>query len=202
MNLKNICEGNRKAEIVIVLGILLGAVLYVNFVVGYEPFRFIQDVDLPQLDISEWDDFTTFAVTVTILYDMLPTIAQQFSIGGITVQLLMTGFSPILFGIISAFGLLAGQMVLYVVGMFIKKIHKGGYGNIAGKHHFLHKYHFMIYLMIPFIGIVGDAGMLYSGHQRVNPIKMIPFLLIANFASTMRWILPTMAEIEVGNALR
>ena len=206
MNLKEICEGkNRKIEIIGLLGILLGAILYINFVIGYEPFVFSHDTLQPfeeLFDVGEWDDFVTFAVVATFLYDMLPTIAQQFSIAGLSVQLLMTGFSPILFGMISAVGLLAGQMVLYVVGMFIKRIHNGGYGNIAGHHHFLHKYHFMIYLMIPFVGIVGDAGMLYSGHQRINPLKIIPFLLIANFASTMRWILPTMAELEVSEALR
>lgn len=192
-------EGPR-IEIVIILGILLAVVLYLNFVEGYEPFLIVQE-NLQELEFPETNDFTTFALVTTFLYDAMPTIAQQFSISAIGVQLLMTGFSPIIFGIISALGLLLGQMILYTIGMFLKHVHKGSFGNIAGSHHWLHKYHFIVFLMIPFVGIVGDAGMIYSGHQRINPLKIIPFLFIADVASTMRWILPTMAELEISDAI-
>lgn len=190
-----------KIEIIIILGAILGIVLYANFVLSEEPFLVYQPEDQKELSIDFDDGFVVFALAVTFLYDALPTIAQQFSVSAIGVQLLMTGFSPLLFGIISALGLLTGQMILYGVGMFIKRIHKGSFGDIAGKHHFLHKYHFLIYFMVPFVGILGDGAMLYSGHQRINPLKIIPFLFIADLASTMRWIIPTMAELEVSKHL-
>jgi membrane protein YqaA with SNARE-associated domain len=148
------------------------------------------------------DNFTKFALAVTVGYDMLPTIAQQFSISAITVQLLMTGFSPFILAVISATGLLAGQMILYVVGMFIRKVHKGSFGDIANNHHFLHKYNFLIYFAVPFVGILGDGAMLFSGHQRINPLKIIPFLFLADLASTARWIIPTMAELEIADAIK
>jgi len=192
-----------KKEIVIVLGVVLAVVLYMNFSVMQEPFLLFPTEELPEQDFLEIpdDDFTRFALAVTFAYDALPTILQQFSISAITVQLLMAGFSPILFGIISALGLLTGQMILYGVGMFLKRIHKGSFGDIAGNHHFLHQYHFLIYFMVPFVGILGDGAMLYSGHQRINPVKIIPFLFIADFLSTMRWILPTMAELEISESI-
>jgi len=124
-------------------------------------------------------------------------LAQQFTISAITVQLLMTGFSPLIIAVLSAIGLLLGQMILYVVGMFVRKVHKGSFGDIAGHNHFLHKYHFLVYFSIPFVGILGDAGMVYSGHQRINPLKIIPFLFVADLASTCRWLLPTLAELEI-----
>lgn len=192
-----------KIEIVVGLSIALALLLYSNFVLMQEPFLLVQPDDLPELDLTiPDDDFVIFAIVVTYLYDMLPTIAQQFSISAISVQLLMTGFSPLLLAIISAFALLTGQMILYGVGMFVKRIHKGSFGDIAGHHHILHKYHFLIYLMIPFVGILGDGAMLYSGHQRINPLKMIPFLFVANFASSLRWIIPTVAELELANHLK
>lgn len=195
-------DSKPKKEIIIALSVLFGAILYIVFVHGYIPFesQFIYANEQIAFEID--DDFTRFALAVTFLYDAMPTIAQQFSISAITVQLLILGFSPILLAIISALGLLTGQMILYGVGMFVKKVHKGSIGNIAGKHHIFMKYHFLIYLMIPFVGIVGDFGMLYSGHQRISPLRIIPFLFVADLASTARWIIPTMAELEIGEALQ
>ena len=193
-----------KKEIIVALAILVFVVVFINFSYSYEPFSAMTFFDNPMelnLDIPD-DNFTRFALAVTIAYDMLPTIAQQFSISAITVQLLMTGFSPIILAVLSAIGLLAGQMILYLVGMVIRKVHKGSFGDIAGNNHFLHKYHFLIYFAVPFVGILGDGAMLYSGHQRINPIRIIPFLFLANLASTARWIVPTMAELEIADAIK
>ena len=193
-----------KKEIIVALAILVFVVVFINFSYGYEPFSAMTFFDDPMelnLEIPD-DNFTRFALAVTFAYDMLPTIAQQFSISAITVQLLMTGFSPIILAVISAIGLLAGQMILYLVGMFVKKVHKGSFGNIAGHNHFLHKYHFLIYFSIPFVGILGDFAMIYSGHQRINPIRIIPFLFLADLASTARWIIPTVAELEIADAIK
>ena len=193
-----------KKEIIVALAILVFVVVFINFSYGYEPFSAMTFFDNPMelnLDIPD-DNFTRFALAVTIAYDMLPTIAQQFSISAITVQLLMTGFSPIILAVLSAIGLLAGQMILYLVGMVIRKVHKGSFGDIAGNNHFLHKYHFLIYFAVPFVGILGDGAMLYSGHQRINPIRIIPFLFLADLASTARWIVPTMAELEIADAIK
>ena len=193
-----------KKEIIVALAILVFVVVFINFNYNYEPFSAMFFFDEPMelnLEIPD-DNFTRFALAVTFAYDMLPTIAQQFSISAITVQLLMTGFSPIILAVISAIGLLAGQMILYLVGMFVKKVHKGSFGNIAGHNHFLHKYHFLIYFSIPFVGILGDFAMVYSGHQRINPIRIIPFLFLADLASTARWIIPTVAELEIADAIK
>jgi membrane protein YqaA with SNARE-associated domain len=193
-----------KKEIIVALAILVFVVVFINFSYSYEPFSAMTFFDNPMelnLDIPD-DNFTRFALAVTIAYDMLPTIAQQFSISAITVQLLMTGFSPIILAVLSAIGLLAGQMILYLVGMVIRKVNKGSFGDIAGNNHFLHKYHFLIYFAVPFVGILGDGAMLYSGHQRINPIRIIPFLFLANLASTARWIVPTMAELEIADAIK
>jgi membrane protein YqaA with SNARE-associated domain len=189
-----------KQEIVLVLAVGIALAIILNVVYDYEPFsfQFIQEITNVELDLIIPDDnFIRFALAVQFGYDMLPTLAQQFTISAITVQLLMTGFSPLIIAVLSAIGLLSGQMILYVVGMFVRKVHKGSFGDIAGHNHFLHKYHFLVYFSIPFVGILGDAGMVYSGHQRINPLKIIPFLFVADLASTCRWLLPTLAELEI-----
>ena len=189
-----------KQEIVLVLAVGIALAIILNVLYDYEPFsfQFIQEITNVELDtIIPDDNFIQFALAVQFGYDMLPTLAQQFTISAITVQLLMTGFSPLIIAVLSAVGLLLGQMILYVVGMFVRKVHKGSFGDIAGHNHFLHKYHFLVYFSIPFVGILGDAGMVYSGHQRINPLKIIPFLFVADLASTCRWLLPTLAELEI-----
>jgi len=189
-----------KQEIVIVLAVGIALAIILNVLYDYEPFsfQFIQEITNLELDLIIPDDnFIRFALAVQFGYDMLPTLAQQFTISAITVQLLMTGFSPLIIAVLSAIGLLLGQMILYGVGMFVRKVHKGSFGDIAGHNHFLHKYHFLVYFSIPFVGILGDAGMVYSGHQRINPLKIIPFLFVADLASTCRWLLPTLAELEI-----
>lgn len=147
--------------------------------------------------VQQLSDFQVFAILVTIGYDMLPTIAQQFSISAFSIELLQSGFDPTFFVVITAFALLGGQLILYVVGMFVRKIHKGSIGNLAGRNHFLHKYHFLVFLIVPFVGILGDFVMVYSGHQRINPLKFIPFLLLGNFVSSARWVYPALLQLEI-----
>lgn len=159
--------------------------------------------NLPEFEFEDMTDFQRFAIVVTVLYDMLPTLAQQFSIGAITIQLIQSGFSPLLLGVVSVFALLGGQMILYGLGLIFKKFHHGinksGFGNIAGHNHLLHKYHFLIYLIVPFVGILGDIVMVGSGHQRIRLIKIVPFLLIGNAISVTRWLAPAMFQLELGS---
>ncbi len=169
----------------------LSVVLVVVVLIAYaDIYRFFSFIGV-------LSDFQIFAISVSLGYDMLPTIAQQFSLGAIHTELLQSGFNPTVFVVLTAFALLGGQLILYLVGMFIRKVHKGSIGNIAGKNHFLHKYHFLVYLIIPFVGIIGDLAMIYSGHQRINPIKIIPFLIIGDLVSSARYIYPAVAQLEI-----
>lgn len=169
----------------------LSVVLVVVVVIAYaDIFRFFSVIGV-------LSDFQVFAILASLGYDMLPTIAQQFSLGAIHTELLQSGFDPNLFVVLTAFALLGGQLILYFIGIFIRKVHKGSIGNIAGKNHFLHKYHFLVYLIVPFVGIIGDLAMIYSGHQRINLLKIIPFLLIGDFISSARYIYPAVVQLEV-----
>lgn len=183
-------RGTEEWIIIGTLSIILAVALLVSFTeIG---------VAIASLTITEkLTEFQTFALLVSFGYDVMPTVAQQFSLGAIHTELLQSGFNPTLFVIITAFALLGGQLILYLVGMFVRKVHKGSIGNLAGKNHFLHKYHFLVYLIIPFVGILGDLAMIYSGHQRINPIKIIPFLIIGDFISSARYIYPAVAQLEI-----
>ncbi len=185
---------------VLLLIILVGLV-----VLSFSGYSILQINDTAiELDfgIADLSNFAIYAIALSLLGEMIPSVAKQFvSFGAVGIKLLIQGFSPILFGLILAVGQTIGQMLLYVVGMFVKKVHKGSIGDLASKNHYLHQHHFLVYLAVPFSSVLGDFVMLYSGHQRINPIKIIPFLFIANLTDNFKWIFTSMAQLEIGDTL-
>ena len=107
----------------------------------------------------------------------------------------------IVFGFLLALGQLAGQMLLYVAGMLIRHVHKGNFGNLASGSHFFHQHSFIIYLAVPFTGVLGDLLMMYSGHQRISPIKIIPFLFASNLAFHYQWIYSQMFNQKISDSI-
>ncbi len=162
--------------------------------------EFLQFVDSP-IEISI-TGFEAFALAILILFEMIPTVLKQvWSVGAISTQLILTGFSPIILGVLLAVGQLIGQMILYGIGMFAKHLSGESVAKLADKNHFLHKHHFLIYLGVPFIPVLGEGIMLASGHQRINPMKIIPFLFISNLADNYKHIYQTVINLEIGEAL-
>lgn len=146
--------------------------------------------------------FEKIALLILIGFEAIPTILKQiWSVGAFTTLILSNGFSPIILGILLATGQLMGQMGLYIVGMFSKKINGESIGKIADKNHFLHKHHWLLYPAIPFMPLVGEGIMLASGHQRINPLKIIPFLFVSNLADNYKHIYQTVINLEVSEAL-
>ncbi len=154
-----------------------------------------------QIELS-LTDFEKFGIAILVFAEMLPAFLKQFySAGAIGIKLLLQGFSPFILGVILALGQLVGQMILYVIGMFAKAVKKGSIGDLAGKNHFLHQHHFLVFLAVPFASVLGDAVMLYSGHEKINPLKIIPFLFIANLADNYKWIFTQQINLEVVDAI-
>jgi membrane protein YqaA with SNARE-associated domain len=189
-------EEKHKIRILLLIGLGFAIFLWLS-----EDFIFQINVETPTNISIPSDGFTQFALAVSIFYEMIPSVAKQFySASIITDKLLIQGFSPIILGFLLAIGQLIGQMILYVVGMFVRHLHKGGFGSIAPHNHFFHQHHFLLYLIVPFTGVLGDAMMLYSGHQRINPIKIIPFLFVANLAENYKWIYTQMFNLQLSDS--
>lgn len=186
-------QEKRDIKVIAVLGIAIIAILYLTLIADTSITLWFNVTEEFALD-SEYEQF---AILLTFGYDALPTILQQVSIGAISVMLLEDGFSPIALAVVSIGGLMTGHAILYGIGMSLKKMHKGSIGNIAGNNHWLHKYHFLVYFALPFLGVLGDAGFLYSGHQRINPLKIIPFVLVADIIITVKWIVPVLAQLQI-----
>lgn len=185
----------RKHVIRILLGITLIG-LIISWIAGNQfIFKF---TDSP-LQLFDDVDFIEFALILSVLFEALPSVAKQFvSVGALNVRFLQSStMNPLVFTAILSAGQLAGQMGLYGLGMVIKKVKKGSIGDLASKSHFLEKHHFLIYAIVPFAGVLGDAVVLYSGHERINPLKMIPFLYASNFVDNLKHVYMTVGQLEL-----
>jgi len=141
------------------------------------------------------DEFIRFAVVINFLYSVIPNTLQLLSISGITVRLLQTGFSPLVLGFIIAIASLLGQLILYYTGLlFYRHVRKKKKGN-AEATHFLHKYHYLVFLIPSWTGSLGDLIMLVAGHERVNLVKALPFLFTSNLAYSMFLVLWINAQL-------
>lgn len=188
----------KKHLIRILLGIGLVGLL-VSWLMGNQLIK-LSDSPIQLFDGIEFVDFALF---ISVIFEALPTFAKQFvSVGALNIRFLqISTMNPMVFTAILSAGQLAGQLALYGVGMVIKKAHKGSFGDLASKNHFLHEHHFLIYLMVPFAGVLGDAVMMYSGHQRIDPLKMIPFLYMSNLADNAKHVYQTLGQLELENVI-
>ena len=142
------------------------------------------------------DTFVRFAVVVNFLYGIIPNTLQLLSISGITVRLLQTGFSPFVLGLVFAVGTLLGQLLLYFIGLFFYRYVRKKKTNSPDATHFLHKYHYLVFLIPSWTGSLGDLIMLVSGHERVNLAKALPFLFASNLAYAYVNVFWTNAQLQ------
>ncbi len=188
-------NNKRKHVIRIVLGLALVG-LIVSWLMGNQ---FIFKFNESPFEAFNSVEFVEFALIISFMFEALPSVVKQFvSVGAMNVRFLqLSTMNPLVFTAILSAGQLVGQMGLYGFGMIIKKVHKGSFGDLASKSHFLHEHHFLIYAIVPFAGVLGDAVMMYSGHQKINPLKIIPFLYMSNFADNFKHIYTTLGQLEL-----
>lgn len=188
----------RKDLLLALIGIF--AVIIVLNITSEDSFLNLTSVfDLGELDFEVNDDFEAFAILVHYLYELLPQTAQVIGIGTLGAVLLQRGFSPFILGIIVGLGRLTGQVILYALGRFAR--HRGKkWGENATVQHWLHKYHFIVFLFPAWTGTLGDIIMLYAGSQKISLFKIIPFLLVSNIAEAYKGIFPAVGQLELADS--
>lgn len=187
---------NLKIEIVIALGLIVTFFVITGF---GEDLVLDAGLELDQMIIDMGDTFTQFAVAINFLYELVPQTFQVIGIGAIYVKALDSGASPLLFIIGGVAGKFIGQMVLYQVGFYgLKALGKKSNG---GASHWLHKYHFLVFLLPPFTGALGDIIMIYAGAKKIPLTRIMPILIIADIFDQIRWVVITMGQLELVNSI-
>jgi len=187
----------REEEIVIILGLAIAFVIvvYVSFVTETDLFEFMIGEFEEFFGMIEDDDFVNFAIAVEIGWELLPQTAQILGLGAITTRLLQTGINPFILGLLTATARLGGQIILYMVGRFVAKYVIKNSRKEASTMHFMHKYHYLVFLFPAWLGALGDLIMITAGHQKINLFRILPILFIGNLADAYKWIFYDLGQI-------
>lgn len=190
-------NANLRIEIVIGLAVVVGILIFTGLGNG---IKFIGENFIEDWFIDLGNSFIQFAVAINFLYEIVPESLQVIGLGAIYIKAIESGANPLLFILGGTAGKLIGQIGLYMAGYYgIKAI--GRKTNLAGANHFLHKYHFLAYLLPPFTGALGDLILVYSGIKRVHLVRIIPILLVADIIDQVRWYAITMGQLEIVDSL-
>ncbi len=192
----------REEEIVIVVGLALAfaSVVYVDFLVEDGLFQLMIGEFDEFFGMVADDEFLQFALAVEIGWELLPQTAQILGLGAITTRLLSTGINPFILGLLTATARLGGQFIMYLVGRLLAKYVLKNKKSEASAMHFMHKYRFLVFLFPAWLGALGDIIMIIAGQQKINFIKIVPFLFIGNLLDAYKWIFWDLGQIEVADS--
>ena len=178
---------------------IIGLTLVVLTVIGLS-FHTELELSLKQIigeiEVAMTDELVRFAVLVNFLYELVPQSFQVLGIGAIYTKALESGASPLYFVIGGTVGKLLGQLGLYYLGMHGTRRLFGKKGGMASADHWMHKYHYLVFLLPPFTGALGDLILLYAGHKKISLIKILPIVTIANVLDQIRWVSWTLIQLE------
>src|SRR3990172_1900646 len=122
------------------------------------------------------------------LYELVPSVFRLLSTTGFYIGLLNEGINPMVLIILTSVGRIVGFYLLYILGRFLYRIFKKKTKEMADANHILHKYKIIIFFLLPFFGVVGDAVMIVAGHQRIGFLKVVPLLFLSNVLRTAIWL--------------
>lgn len=190
-------DKNLRIEIILGLAVVVGIFIFTNL--GNE-IKFIGENFIEDWFIDLGNSFIQFAVIINFAYEIVPESLQVIGLGAIYIKAIETGANPLLFIVGGVAGKLIGQMLLYFIGYYgIRAL--GKKTSFAGANHFLHKYHFLAYLLPPFTGALGDLILVYSGIRKINLMRIIPILLIADIIDQVRWYAITVGQLQIVDQL-
>lgn len=147
------------------------------------------------------DNFTRLGILVIFFYELIPFTFRFITNSGFFVGLLEGDVSPIAILIIVASGKLVGYYILYMIGRGVSRILRGKDKELAGAEHVLHKYKYLVFTVVPFLGSLGDLVILIAGHERIGFLKIAPLLFVASIARISIWLFPFMAQINLPNII-
>lgn len=147
------------------------------------------------------DNFSRLGILVIFFYELIPFTFRFITNSGFFVGLLDSGISPIAILLITALGKLVGYYILYMIGRGVSRVLSGKNKQLAGAEHILHKYKYLIFTVLPFLGSLGDLVMLIAGHERIGFLKIAPLLFISSIARIAIWLFPFMAQLQLPELL-
>ena len=120
--------------------------------------------------------FINFGLLALFLVSAIPqilTITNEI----IFVPLLDADIHPFYIVLVAGLGAVLGDFIEYNIGKGINII-RGNKEN-AKADHLIHRYRLPIFLITPFLLIVGDIVLIIAGHERIGFKKIFPIVLVS-----------------------
>ena len=114
--------------------------------------------------------FATFGTFFVFVWTIIPSV-KSIPVEILSFPLLQSGVSPVVLVIVAWLGAVVGDYILYLAGRGVFHVIKRKSKELAQADHLLHKYRF-IFLITPFLGIVGDTVVFVCGRFRIGFIKI------------------------------
>lgn len=182
--------------------IISGIVIAIISFVDIKTFESAFTIDFNQtIDMFFNDNFVMLGILSIFLYELVPSAFRLLGTAGFFVGLLESGISPLFLILVTALGRLFGQYVLYLIGRLLFKVIHMKKQELANAEHLMHKYKFLIFPLIPFLGVLGDIIMIIAGHQRLGFAKLAPILFISNGLRTGIWLFWFMGQLSLPDIL-
>lgn len=139
--------------------------------------------------------FETFGTFFVFVWTIIPS-AKSIPVEILSFPLLQSGVSPIALVLVAWLGAVAGDYILYLAGRGVFHVVKRKSKELAEADHLLHKYRF-IFLVTPFLGIIGDTVVFVAGLERIGFRRLLPYVLIGHFIRFSLGMIALMGIIQI-----
>ncbi len=139
--------------------------------------------------------FATFGTFFVFVWTIIPSV-KTIPVEILSFPLLQSGVSPIALVLVAWLGSVAGDYILYLAGRGVFHVFKRTSKELARADHLLHKYRF-IFLVTPFLGIIGDTVVFVAGLERIGFRRLLPYVLIGQFVRFTLGMIALMGIIQI-----
>jgi membrane protein YqaA with SNARE-associated domain len=140
-------------------------------------------------------NFGLFALFLVSAIPQILTITNEI----IFVPLLDAGIHPFFIVVVAGLGAVLGDFIEYNIGRGIN-ILRGNKGS-ENANHLLHKYRLPIFLVTPFLLIIGDIVLIIAGHERIGFKKIFPIVLVSQLLKKSLVMLIVLELVKLPNFL-
>ena len=123
--------------------------------------------------------FATLGTFFVFIWTVIPS-AKSIPVEILSLPLFEAGVSPVVLVLMAWGGAVLGDYILYLAGRGVFHVIKRKSKELARADHLLHKYRF-IFLVTPFLGIIGDSIVFVAGLERIGFRRLLPFVVIGHF---------------------
>lgn len=181
--------------------LIVGAFLIYLLLGGTNYLASISIPVIAEFQVNTDSDLEKIGLTTIFVYEFIPEGFRFVGISGFYFALIDQHVNDLLLLIIPAIGKVIGELILFVVGILVFKKFKSKNKLIVEAGKAIHKHKIAAFFLVPFGGMLGAFIMIVAGHEKVNFLKILPILVVANLIDVALWLYPTMAQLQVSSML-